>query len=528
VDFPDWNALAHRLAVTRETVQEIFEQVFSAPQLRQLPPQAEAIWTADASQPDAVLRDLAGLGYADAEGARAVIESFRSSSVLERLGEKGGKAISQLMPLTINAATATPAPLATLERVTRFFSEVAQRSMYLSLLLEHPLALTELLQLAARSPWIVEYIAQDPLLLDELLNPNKLYEPLIKAELAAELRQRVRGVDSADIEAQILTLRHFQQVYVLRVAAADITGAIPLITVSDYLSDIAELILEAAVELAWRAASEKYGVPSETPAKLTGFGVVACGELGARELSYDTPLEIEFIYSGDDHRQIELRTGRSGGVSFSKFVASRVYLLLTSRTVSGVIYQLHARTTESSRSELVIYDLEAYVGRQISILECARYVQARFLCGDPRLGDEFAGHRNSLFRPGFKVQQFSREVIALDEPRVAIQTPDLFSLEHGAGSLRDVRWIVACGVLTRSVEHPELLEDVETMSLLYALVSVEFLTMDEYRTLQRAYMKYREKLHVLDLQHAPRMIRPQDVAELQQGVSQVVARVFSD
>ena len=65
------------------------------------------------------------------------------------------------------------------------------------------------------------------------------------------------------------------------------------------------------------------------------------------------------------------------------------------------------------------------------------------------------------------------------------------------------------------------------MSLLHALVSTEFITMDEYRGLQRAYMKYREKLHVLDLQHVERLVPGDDVAELSSGVAQVYARVFA-
>jgi glutamate-ammonia-ligase adenylyltransferase len=522
MDFPDWDAMAKRLADTRQIVKEIFEQVFSAPQLQELPPQAEDIWSAGAEQRDTALRDLAGLGYADGEQAWDVIASFRRSTVLDRLGEKGRKAINQLMPLTINAATDTPAPVATLQRVTQFFTRVAQRSMYLSLLLEHPLALTELLQLAARSPWIVEHISQEPLLLDELLNPNKLYEPLIKSELASELRHKLREVDIADIEAQILELRHFQQVYVLRVAAADITGAIPLITVSDYLSDIAEVLLEATVSLAWRAAWGRYGLQDESVAALSGFAVVARGALGARELSYDTPLDIEFIYSGDGNF-----LAGAGASNFYKSIASRVHLLLTSRTVSGVIYQLHARTAEGGGPELLIYNIEAYVGRQIPLLESARYVQARFLCGDPGLAAEFDSYRNGVLNSGTEVQQFSREIIALDEQRDAAQTSELFSLDHGVGGLRDIHWIVACGVMARSVQYPQLLEDVETMSLLHGLTSAGFLTMDEYRVLQRAYMKYREKLHIVDLQHASRTIPLQDVAELQSGVSQVFSRIFS-
>ena len=528
LDFPDWDSMSKRLTATRQTVKGIFEQVFSAPQLQELPPQAEAAWAAaGADQRDNLLREVVGLGCLDGEQVCDVIASFRSSTVLERLGEKGSKAINQLMPLTISAVADTAAPAQTLERVTRFFSCVAQRSMYLSLLLEHPLALTELLQLAARSPWIVDHISQDPLLLDELLNPNKLYEPLIKSELASELQQHLSSVDIADIEAQILELRHFQQVYVLRVAAADITGAVPLITVSDYLSDIAEVVLEAATRLAWRAISSKKGLPPDESEELSGKMPIALGGLGSRDLSYDSALDIEVVWRGEEAAEANLKQVPGGVAGFCKAVAARLHLLLTARMVSGSIYQLYTQGDNERGHALVISDMQGYRHRDLTALQTARYVQARYLFGDSCLAVEFADYRQRLLSSGGSPKQINEELQWVREGALPVDTTTLFSLDYSSGGLGDIRSIVTYGVLCLAPKHPELEEDVETISLLHALVSTEFVTMDEYRGLQRAYMKYREKLHVLDLQHVERLVPSDDVAELSSGVAQVYARVFA-
>jgi glutamate-ammonia-ligase adenylyltransferase len=524
MDFSNWDAMAKRLAGTRKVVKEIFEQVFSSPQLQELPPQAESVWTAEVDQADAVLQDLTELGYPDSEEAGAVIASFKRSPVLERLGEKGGKAISQLMPLAISAAVDTLEPAQTLQRVTQFFGRVAQRSMYLSLLLEHPLAFTELLQLAARSPWIVEHISQEPLLLDELLNPNKLYEPLIKSELASELRQKLSTVDINDIESQILELRHFQQVYVLRVAAADITGSILLITVSDYLSDIAEVILEAATRLAWQAISSKSGLPQKDMAELSGLGVIALGGLGSRDLSYDSDLHIELIWRGEDAVEASLAQPPGGAANFYKMVASRLNLLLSSRMVSGIIYRLYTPGDSERGHALLISDMPGYQHRKLTDLERARYVQARYLFGDSHLAGDFTAYRQQLLSSGCSLEQIAVE---LQQLREDWSGTSLFSLDYGIGALGDIRSIVTSGVLCHSSEYPELVQDVETMSLLHALVATGFIAMDDYRVLQRAYMKYREKLHVLDLQHVDHMVPGEDVAELSSGVEQVYSRLMN-
>src|SRR5690606_23611117 len=135
------------------------------------------------------------------------------------------------------------------------------RSAYLALLVEHPMALSQLMRLCAASPWIAGQLARHPLLLDELLDPRQLYAPLRRADLEAQLAVRLADVDALDLERQMDTLRQFQQAAVIRVAAADIVGATPLMVVSDYLTDIAEVILNRVLALCWRHLATRHGEP---------------------------------------------------------------------------------------------------------------------------------------------------------------------------------------------------------------------------------------------------------------------------
>ena len=119
---------------------------------------------------------------------------------------------------------------------------VERRTSYLALLLENPTALTHLVKLSNASPWLASFLAQHPVLLDELLDPRTLYLPPEKKEMKTGLRQRLAQTPLDDLEYQIEQLCIFKQVNVLRVASADVTGTLPLMKVSDYLSDIAESI----------------------------------------------------------------------------------------------------------------------------------------------------------------------------------------------------------------------------------------------------------------------------------------------
>ena len=51
------------------------------------------------------------------------------------------------------------------------------------------------------------------------------------------------GADAGDPERQVDLLRQFQRAAVFRVAVPDLTGRLPVMKVSDRLTDIAEIIV---------------------------------------------------------------------------------------------------------------------------------------------------------------------------------------------------------------------------------------------------------------------------------------------
>jgi len=67
------------------------------------------------------------------------------------------------------------------------------------------------------------------------------------------------------------TLRQYKQAQQLRIAAADISGVLPLMQVSDHLTWLAEAIMAQVVELAWQQMTERYGMPANASAQDKGL-----------------------------------------------------------------------------------------------------------------------------------------------------------------------------------------------------------------------------------------------------------------
>ncbi len=87
-----------------------------------------------------------------------------------------------------------------------------------------------------------------------------LFEPLKKEDLDEQLKILLANIEVQDLEQLMIVLRQFKQLNVLRVAAADIMGVIPVMVVSDYLTYIAESIVAHVVDRAWLMLTEKHGL----------------------------------------------------------------------------------------------------------------------------------------------------------------------------------------------------------------------------------------------------------------------------
>ncbi|MCB1802661.1 MAG: bifunctional [glutamate--ammonia ligase]-adenylyl-L-tyrosine phosphorylase/[glutamate--ammonia-ligase] adenylyltransferase, partial [Gammaproteobacteria bacterium] len=278
--FDDWDAFDKVLRRHRQHVHEQFGNVFAAPQTET---QAEesplhAAWRAAADDEQA----LAALGQAgfDAVPTLTRLAEFRESSLVRALPTRGRNKLKQLMPSLIEAAAGVEDPDVTLDRLLRLVAAIVRRTAYLDLLLENPLALSQLVRLVGESSWVVAQLIRQPLLLDELLDPRRLYSPLHASELQNELDTLLNSVADDDLEQEMERLRQFAQGNRLRVAAADIVGAIPLMVVSDYLTDIAETTLQRVQASAWRDLHRKHGRPGGDIGGETGFAIIGFGKLG--------------------------------------------------------------------------------------------------------------------------------------------------------------------------------------------------------------------------------------------------------
>ena len=438
---------------------------------------------------EAAAQALAARGYRDAAGSAARLAAVRASQRYRNLPKDSRRRFDALMPALVAAAAASPDPDATLERGLTLIEAIARRASYLALLAEHPEALERVARIVAASSWAAEFVTHHPLLLDELLDDRVLYAAPDWAAFARGLRALLASYDR-DPERQMDVLREQHQAQVFRLLAQDLAGLLTVERLADHLSALADLTLEAALELTWRQVRRHTeGAPR--------FAVIAYGKLGGKELGYASDLDLIFLFQDADERAPE---------TYAR-LAQKLNLLLTTRTAAGVLFATDLRLRPSGASGLLVSTVEGfdqYQEKQAWVWEHQALTRARFSAGDAAVGAAFEAIRARILRRRRDPQALAKEVLAM-RTRMRDAHPNssgLFDLKHDAGGMIDIEFMVQFLVLAHAHEHPRLVGNLGNIALLGIAAELELIPAALAEACRDAYREFRRVQHALRLNGA--------------------------
>jgi len=534
LDFSDWDSFQTALDSVRSQVHSVFEQVFSLSKLESNDHKGLQIWLGHADEAD-LLELLKQCGLADPQASLSAIQQFKQAAPIKRLSTKGTAVLDRLMPLLLDDLSTQINPDQTLKRVLSLFEAVAGRTVYLSLLAENPDALAQLLRLISASAWLCDHLARYPILFDELLDPRTLFTPLQKQDLDTQLAVLLEPIDNQDLEALMTALRQFKQQQVLKVAAADIMGVIPLMVVSDYLTTIAECVVGQVVKRAWLIMTEKHGFPpeSQVSGEMTpGFAILGLGKFGGIELGYGSDLDLVFIC---DYANGLAMTDGAKPLSCTQFygrLGQKIRHILDTKLLSGILYEIDMRLRPNGDSGLLVTHIntyEDYPRNQAWTWEHQALVRGRFISGDNRLKTGFEKLRHSILGLPRNLENLRIEVRDMREKMrqtLAIKESGKFDLKQGFGGIADIEFIVQFLILAHAANHPALTVYTDNIRLLENLKHQGLLPETTVATLKSAYCEYRDLGHKLALQDSRALVDESEVVKLKQSVGKIWDQVL--
>ena len=479
--YPDYAALLAVLEPLREFVSQQFNAVFGERSY-----ETAGNWWRDGATQEETEAALLAAGYGQVADTASRLLQFRSGSRYRQMPDSSRQRMDRLVPQFTALCAMESNADAALTRILALLEAIARRASYLAFLAEYPQVLPRLTHLCAASAWASEYLAQHPILLDELLDAREIYTLPDWQALDTELSSQLAECGT-ETERQMEVLRLFQKSQTFRLLAMDLEELLPLEKLSDHLSNLADLLLDHVVTLCWRSLPRRH---SDVP----HFAVIAYGKLGGRELGYASDLDLVFLYedSAPDAGEVYAR------------LAQRINAMLSSFTAAGRLYEVDLRLRPDGDSGLLVSSIAAfgeYQQQHAWVWEHQALTRARYCAGDRQVGEKFETIRTRVLRQPREPDKLRTEILSMRQ-KMRDGHPNrsaLYDIKHDPGGMVDIEFIVQYLVLAHAHDHAELTINIGNLALLKLAGNLGLINAQLAEQAGEIYRKLRSLQHKMRL-----------------------------
>jgi len=199
----------------------------------------------------------------------------------------------------------SPDPYTALARFEQMVEDVLRQeesSDWLSILAD-PRSMQRLARLLGASDYLwEEFIRLQYEQLKPILGPEADAEPIAgsRAAMSKQLNDALAEVKTPSEKRQ--ALNRFKDREVFRIDLDHILRSdIDFRTFAERLTDLAELVIDAAARLAYDSLTEQYGTPRISDGQPVPWAIFGLGKLGGAALGYASDIELMFVYDGTGH-----------------------------------------------------------------------------------------------------------------------------------------------------------------------------------------------------------------------------------
>ncbi len=313
-------------------------------------------------------------------------------------------------------------------------------------------------------------IVRLPSLLDALHDGDDL---VIEAPRATyERRARAFG---AFEDTSATALRRWKRREYVRIAARDLLGLADMPTVGRELAGVAEVCLDAALELV-------------TPT--VALAVVGMGKLGGHELNYASDVDILFVHDGDDQD--------------AQHAARALLAVMITPTPDGIVHRTDADLRPEGRAGALSRNLASYQAwyeRWARPWEFQALIKARPAAGAAELGAALVSVSRPFVWPDVLDPDAVREVREMkrrSEAELVRKGMEHRELKRGRGGIRDVEFAVQLLQMVHG-RHDETIRSPTTLDALDQLAGGGYVERADATRLGGAYVFLRNVEHRLQL-----------------------------
>ena len=489
----DRDDFARQLLVHLHKVERHYVKLFeSAPAL--LAQQQNLSFETPANERETLDR-LALMGFRQPLAVAEAVRHWRAGEYRALRGEQAREFLLELMPLIIEQFSRADNPDAAFAAFDKFIAGLRGGGRFLSLLRQNPELIRFVALVLGVAPRLADVLAQNPHLIDPLIDPSFFGKLPDEAELEADL---VRALGEAHGYEDVLdAIRLFGQGHMFLIGARILSGSVSAEAAGEVFARLADVLIRAVHRQVEEDFAGRHG-------RLRGqvTAILALGRLGAREMTANSDLDLIVIYDFDGkHPNSDGRQPLYGAQYFAR-LTQRLISALTVQTNYGVLYQVDMRLRPSGRSGPLatqIGGFESYQEREAWTWEHMALTRARVVSGSAAFSVRIA----ALIRAVLCRKRDARAIAAdVVEMRRAIAKEkgdaNLWDLKYAAGGLVDIEFIAQYLQLAHAATAPEIL-DTTTVRALEKAARLGLLAREDADVMRPAVRLFHDLAQVLRL-----------------------------
>ncbi|MCZ2344207.1 MAG: bifunctional [glutamate--ammonia ligase]-adenylyl-L-tyrosine phosphorylase/[glutamate--ammonia-ligase] adenylyltransferase [Bacteroidales bacterium] len=397
--------------------------------------------------------------------------------------------LASIAPRLLRTLAETSDPDLALNNLDHVTASLGAKAVLYELFNFNPASLKLYVDLCASSPYLSAILTNNPGMIDELLDSLLLDQLRPREELQRELTELLRGASDPDP-----ILHSFQDKELLRIGVRDLLRRDTIRHTTAALSDLADVILNAVLDLVELELQSKLSVPmipqfgqGTSELRPCRYAIVGLGKLGGQEISYHSDLDLILVYETDPSDPNPNSMAKAG--RYFTELAQRVIRRMTEMGPLGRLYTVDMRLRPTGKSGSLA----------VPLVELRRY----FLTGGGETWERLSLTRARVIRGD---TSYSLEVIAeiqkivtsqdLDVPHTVQQVQSMRSrleaaakpgsLKHGNGGLADIEFVVQMLQMIHGRLHPTILRT-NVWDAIAALEATGLLTREDGEILIRGY-----------------------------------------
>ncbi|UCH41302.1 MAG: bifunctional [glutamate--ammonia ligase]-adenylyl-L-tyrosine phosphorylase/[glutamate--ammonia-ligase] adenylyltransferase [Gammaproteobacteria bacterium] len=522
--FTDWQALLEQLQQHRDQVNHTFKELFKQEEEKK----SEAVIDdsfAETIDDERRWDFIDNSGITDADELNQLLNRFLKSKAWNYMSARARQRFNNLLPRLLESLRQEDTPALLFERFMRLFSSIAGRSVYFELLFQNNALLEKLCSLFSRSAWIADEVSQYPMLLENLIQPGEQGR-FVKKTLHQRLQIQLDNIEG-DTELELDSLRLFKREQTLVIASAELAQEIDALQASRYLSELAEVVLEAVYRLASKALQLQHGIPQCTidgERREANLAIIGYGKLGGYEMHYQSDLDVIFLHDSSGEQQFTSGDKCIENSVFFGRLAQKIISMTSVLTASGKLYEIDSRLRPEGSSGLLVSSTQAYLRYQLEkawTWEHQALVRARLVAGSPALEPEFERIRRQVLCLERNDDELRKNIVEMRERIYRSKQPpegERRDLKQSRGTMVDIEFLVQYWVLKQANNIGSDCLYSDNIRLLNELFRLKLITSAQSR-LAEIYTDYHHLLHESVMQNQSSEV---DAEMIEAQVSHVV------